>query len=177
MLIGLHGRAGAGKDTIAQHLRDKHNYGTLAFATPVKDMLIALGVPRANLMDGALKEQTIDWLGQSPRQLMQTLGTQWGRGLVDDEIWLRHAGRRLQYLRRVGPVCITDVRYLNEAQWVRAQGGRIWHVLRDGRITSYANHSSESPLPIEDDDRTLINNGTVEQLLDLVDRHLAWTDA
>lgn len=177
MIIGLHGRAGAGKDTIAQHLRDRHNYSTLAFATPVKDMLIALGVPRANLTDSVLKEQTIDWIGQSPRQLMQTLGTAWGRGMVDDELWLRHAERRMHYLRKVSPhICITDVRYPNEARWVRAQGGRVWHILRDGKITAYADHSSESPLPIEDDDRTLINNGTIDDLLHLVDRHLAWTD-
>lgn len=176
MLIGLHAKAQHGKDTVANHLHDAHNFTRMAFATPLKDMLIALGVPRANLDAPELKDVVIDWIGQSPRQLMQSLGTEWGRGLLDDEIWLRHAARRMVYMKKLGPnVVVTDVRYANEAQWVRAQGGRIWHVLSERPTTAHNDHSSEAGLPVGDDDITLFNNAGIADLQHLVDMALSRT--
>ena len=144
MLIGLHGKAGAGKDTVADYLYHRHSYGRIAFAGPLKDMLIVFGIGRHVLDDRDQKEQVIEWIGKSPRQLMQSLGTEWGRNLVGEDIWIRHAEHRLALQRRIGvKVCFTDCRFENEAAWIRAQGGVIWHIARHLDHCITPEHSSE----------------------------------
>lgn len=173
MIIGLHGLPHTGKDTIADYLYHQHGFGRIAFAGPVKDMLVTFGVQRELLNDPAKKEQVIEWIGQSPRQLMRSLGTDWGRSLVADNIWIRHAARRLQLQRRIGPkVVFTDVRFPNEAEFVRAHGGVIWHVERPGQAER-SGHSSDQQLPFLEGDRLVRNDGTVVQLHCAVEFYLA----
>ena len=69
---------------------------------------------------------------------------------------------------------ITDVRYPNEAEWVLAQGGRLWRVERtEGSLEDIGrdlNHESEVAL---DDftgwERTIWNDGSLEDLYSVVD--------
>jgi hypothetical protein len=136
-LIGLHGRAGAGKDTVGAMLvaRQTDTVARLAFAQPIRDMLAAglrdVGITWQLLADRTRKEERIEAIGRSPRELMQTLGTEWGRNLVHTDLWLHIAAIRLAYHRRFATATvITDCRFNNEARWIRAQGGEIWHVLR-----------------------------------------------
>lgn len=131
-LIGLHGGANAGKDTVADWLCARHAYSRLALAGPIKDGLISmLGLSRFDLEDPIAKDAILTRYGKSPRQLMQTLGTEWGRDLVHEDIWILRAEERLrQYRKFASSIVVTDIRRENEAQWVRRQGGAIWHILR-----------------------------------------------
>ena len=115
--IGLTGLPQAGKDSIAATLVRTRGFARMSFAGPLKDALIVmLGLNRGDLEDPAVKEQTVAWIGKSPRQLMQTLGTEWGRELVHPDIWIRRAERLLANYRRISAsVVITDVRFPNEA--------------------------------------------------------------
>jgi len=177
MLIGLHGKAGAGKDTVAEHLFHRHGFARISFAGPLKDMLIVFGVNRS-LMNGADKEKVIDWIGKSPRQLMQTLGTEWGRGQIADDIWIRHAAHRMDVMRRISPhIVFTDVRFENEAAWIRSQGGQIWHVLRKLPENVTPMHLSEAGLGIADGDSVIPNHAGIDDLHDIVDEALVggWT--
>ena len=79
MLIGITGPAFSGKDTIANHLCLTHGYFTCeAFADPLRDGLSALFGLFPHHFDAKHKETVIEWIGKSPRELLQTLGTQWG---------------------------------------------------------------------------------------------------
>lgn len=173
-LIGLHGRAGAGKDTIAAQLIAEHDYGRMALAGPLKDMLITglreVGVSRQVLDDRRLKEQVLPAIGKSPRELMQTLGTEWGRQLVCDDLWLKIAQVHLQYhARYLSGLVITDVRFDNEANWVRAQGGEIWHVLRRYGDNVAPLHLSEHGIEMHAGaDSVIVNDAGLEQLKDQV---------
>lgn len=70
-LIGLAGRAGCGKDTIANFLMETHGFVQIALADVLRDGLKAmLGITDEQLYRRDLKEQTIDWIGRSPRELM-----------------------------------------------------------------------------------------------------------
>jgi hypothetical protein len=168
-LIGIAGRAGSGKDTIARHLSVVHGFHVTAFATPLKDILIRLGLTRDHFATLAAKETPIPALGKSPRQMMQTLGTDWGRNMVHEDLWIRVLEHRLRGYPPGHDLCVSDVRYNNEARWIREQGGVIWHIARADHETTESEHSSEAGVAELLDDEIIDNNGTLQELLDVVD--------
>ena len=82
MIIGLTGGKGCGKSTVAKIINKLHDYEIISFATPIKDMLRVLGLGDAELNDPTIKEIVLDEYGKTPREMMQSLGTEWGRMLV-----------------------------------------------------------------------------------------------
>ena len=160
-LIGLAGFAGVGKDTVAAVLARDHGYRRYALADPLREGLaVMLGLDREVFEDRTRKEAPIDWLGRSPRYLMQTLGTEWGRDLVAADLWLRVAERRIAAL---GPrVVVSDIRFDNEADWVRALGGVVWHIRRPG--FGGGAHRSESGVRVRPGDAVIANDGTLDAL-------------
>lgn len=175
MLIGLHGRARAGKDTVADLLCRHHGYVKLAFATPIKEALIYSGLCRREDLDGADKETPLPHLGVSPRHLMQTLGTEWGRKLIRPDVWILRLDQALQqYWKFTKHVVITDVRFENEAEYVRRLGGGIWHIARPLPANVTALHASEHGLPIVAGIDSWLDNGAgLEQLATTVQQALA----
>jgi Deoxynucleotide monophosphate kinase len=180
ILIGLAGRAGSGKTTVANYLSGRHGFLAYAFASPIKQALSAMCRLTDEQLEGEAKEETIDWLGRSPRFLMQTLGTEWGRALVHRDIWLllaeRHlAGARERWAgyRRGKPfsMVLSDVRFENEAAWIRERGGIVAHVVRDSGRRS--GHASEAGVELIDGDWRIDNSGSLPQLYELVDHMVA----
>jgi hypothetical protein len=163
-IIGLCGPARSGKNTIAHAISSDAEFMSetvvMSFAAPIKQMLRTM--LEAPIKDHD-KEATIDWLGRSPRYLMQTLGTQWGRSVVQPDLWIRMLERRIP--RGVKWVVITDVRFENEADWVRRQGVLV-HVSRDQQtaIGGADNHESEAGIALLPNDQLINNNGTLTDL-------------
>ena len=171
MLIGLCGPAGAGKNTVAEFLTDSDgcSFLQMAFADPLYQCISTItGLPVGRLQDRAVKEEVIPWLGKSPRQLLQTLGTEWGRGSVHPEIWIRIAMERAASHLAVGrSVVITDVRFDNEAQAIADAGGEVWRIVRPGwrcLAGDAATHSSEAGVAERLIARTIDNSGTLDDL-------------
>jgi hypothetical protein len=84
----------------------------------------------------------------TPRKVLQTLGTEWGRDFNEDmwiDFGIRFANKRIE-TERVPVVVITDCRFLNEARKINA-AGHVWRVTRpgyDGNIKAgVAGHRSE----------------------------------
>lgn len=161
-IVGIHGRARSGKDTLAHFLVEHHGFLRIALADPLRRFVSDItGLDESLLMDSVVKEQPIDWLGgKSPRQLMQTLGTEWGRTHVDENVWLAVAQRKIDQARRRGyaGVVIPDVRFDNEAQWVRQLGGHVVRLVRDD-AAPVADHASERGVADHLIDTTIDNNG------------------
>ena len=69
----------------------------MALADPIKEALqVMLGLTH-NHVYGDSREVPLDWLhGFTPRALLQTLGTVWGRCLVHPDIWITCLFRRLE---------------------------------------------------------------------------------
>ncbi|GAB1389891.1 MAG: hypothetical protein AMXMBFR78_11610 [Rubrivivax sp.] len=173
LLIGLIGRAGAGKDTVAGYLEDEHAFERIGFADPIRDMVLALfnraGIPEAWASERALKEQPTG-LGVSYRRIAQTLGTEWGRSCIAPDLWIRIAALQLdQCVLQQHAVVISDVRFANEAAWIRQRGGVLVRVLRDGPPAA-ADHISEHELANLQVDHELLNHGGLETLFDQVER-------
>ena len=166
-LIGLSGYAGTGKDTVRAMLQDL-GYTGFAFADPIRGMLRELltssGIDDRFIDERDFKEVPIFELGVSYRQMAQTLGTEWGRHLAPD-FWLRIAKSYMDEQIDLGGThfCISDVRFANEAQWVRDQGGVIWRVSRPQAVPVRA-HVSEAELFHFSADTEIHNNGSVGDL-------------
>lgn len=130
ILIGIAGPAQSGKSTLAGELRRivefrGKKYREQPFAGPLKRMLASIGVDVSDLS----KNVPVPFLDGSvtPRVMMQTLGTEWGRSLLPD-LWLRVWQHELD--SDAHTVCVPDVRFDNEAELIRLTGGTIIHVTR-----------------------------------------------
>jgi hypothetical protein len=118
MIIGLTGLAGSGKSVVADVLVNEFGFTRVKFADPLKNMIrrmladmghIEFDIER--MIEGDLKEVPIPELGVTPRHLMITLGTEWGRDLVHADIWVRLWAARAECLPNV---VADDVRFDNE---------------------------------------------------------------
>lgn len=174
-LLGLAGRKGTGKDTAAYHLVLAHGFRQIALADPIRDGLRAmLGLSSDELLDRSIKETAIDWLGVSPRHLMQTLGTEWGRNNVARDVWLRVATRRLEAIansRQGTParIVVSDIRFDDEADWIRSHGGRVIHIRRPMACSQHDQHASEAGVTIGLGDHIVRNISTIERLHERLD--------
>lgn len=95
MIIGLTGGKGCGKSSVARILERKYGYEILSFATPIKEMLKAMGLRDAELNDPVLKEIKLDEYGKSPREMMQLLGTEFARNMIAQDVWITAMKRRI----------------------------------------------------------------------------------
>ena len=166
-IIGLTGAAGAGKDLVASMIPGACR---VAFADPIYHGLSTmLGIPEGVLRNRTEKETPIVGIGASPRQLLQTLGTEWGRQMIRDDIWLRTAFWRWEQLAAGGVslIVVPDVRFQNEARMIRENGGEVWLIHRPG-VDPVAAHVSEAGIPLRQIDRLIVNDGTVDQLRERV---------
>jgi hypothetical protein len=178
-LIGISGAAGAGKDTLARGIAAVDVYGIYHFADPIKLAINAMfGFEMGDWNDREWKEEPIpgfemrlsadycdrfdiprqavgEVASRSPRFLAQTLGTEWGRLMIDMDIWLKLAQRRYAMISKQATLSkgrimgmgmiIPDVRFENEAQWIKDEGGLLLHVERPGQEEiSESSHASEA---------------------------------
>jgi hypothetical protein len=143
-IIAFTGLAGAGKSTAAMHLVKSLGFERVRFAGPLKDMMRALGLSEREI-DGDLKEKPCDLLGgKTPRYAMQTIGTEWGRDLIDSDLWIRAWQNSISRVPTGVNVVVDDCRFPNEAKAVGSAGGILVRVDRPHVWSSSANHSSES---------------------------------
>lgn len=152
-LIGFAGRAGAGKTTAALMLVKHCGAVRFSFADPIRAMLRAIGLTADDFIDDA-KHRPNDAIlcGKTPRHAMQTLGTEWGRQCIGEEIWLKAAMREVDMLRFIHPLVVfDDVRFDNEAKAIRERGGVIVH-LSHPSLAAPMNHASERGVtPVQGD--------------------------
>ena len=171
-LLGLTGPARSGKDTVADYLVRHHGYHRIAFADPLKQMVAGF----LNISLDRLEQVKDSWVtpfGCTPRRLLQTLGTEWGRDLIGINTWTIAAAQRVAPLLAAGErVVISDVRFASETAHVRAQGGILWHLVRPD-APSVDDHASELGVPMGEEDAVLLNVGTLAELYDQIEDQLA----
>lgn len=159
-VIGIAGAARTGKDTTADFILAKIGGYKYSLAQPIREMLRPLGIHMEQPYWKQNKEKTIPAFNASPRRIMQTLGTEWGRQTIDPNIWLNLMIARLH--GRPGMI-IPDVRFDNEAKAIRDRGGIIIHLTRDSAPKVEA-HASENGVKAIEGDYHINNNGDLESL-------------
>ena len=145
MIIGIVGFAGSGKGTVGDILVNDHDFTKLSFADAVKDATSAIfGWPR-HLLEGDTDEsrkfrETKDefWsarLGRDfiPRLAMQLMGTEAGRNVFHQNLWVDVVERRIRQLQEDNldhKFVIPDVRFPNEIEAIRKWGGFVVRIVR-----------------------------------------------
>lgn len=166
MIIGLSGYAGAGKDTVAEILVEDFGFTRIAFADIIKTACYVLD-PIISL-DGMRLAHAIDKYGWDTtkeipevRRLLQTMGSEVGRELIDPQIWVELT---MHNIKNDSKIVISDVRFKNEAEEIKWKHGEIWRVTRIEKDAPVNLHRSETDLDSWLFDEFISNNGTITDL-------------
>lgn len=166
MIIGLSGYAQVGKDTVAQILVEDYGYTRIGFADIIKKAAYVLD-PIITL-DGMRLAHAVDkygWEGskQVPevRRLLQVLGSEVGRDLIDPQIWVEIT---MHAVHPDDKIVVSDVRFSNEAEEIKWKKGEIWRITRVDKDAPVNVHRSETEMDTWDFDEYVPNNGTIEDL-------------
>ncbi|MGY2919466.1 hypothetical protein [Bradyrhizobium sp. USDA 3262] len=135
-VVGLAGFAQSGKTTAALYLEKKYGIRRKHIAEPLRAMLAVLlqanGMKADEItryLEGDLKEQVIPCLGVTSRYAQITIGTEWGRELIGQDLWANTWERGIAE----GDSVMNDsVRFPNEADAIRRRGGVVIMIKRPG---------------------------------------------
>ena len=175
-LIGLYSPApGSGKSTVARILQNHSSWQIVSFATPLKRMIASFlssngyGPDQIADLMGPDKEAVIPHLKLSTRQLMQTLGHEWGRTCVRPTVWTdMWIASVVRYAEQGVNVVVDDLRTGDEAEAIKNRGGEIWKIERPLAEIKFP-HASEGGLDYYPDfDREISNDGDLTDLADKV---------
>lgn len=197
ILIGLTGKAGAGKDTVADRLVAEHGFEKRSFAAPLKAMLLKLDPildDQGTRLSHILREFRYELDAQAEahlkahypeyRRLMQVLGTDCIRA-IDEDFWVKAAMKGLADHPNTARVVFSDVRFLNESQAIqdfRATGftqalTETWFI--DRNTPAAQAHSSEEGAGHLGEDLTIDNDRDLRTLYREVDaeaKGLEWLE-
>ena len=176
MIIGLSGKIGSGKSTVAD-IFEMNGFYLDSFAKSVKDVSNSIfGFDRSRL-EGITKEDR-EWREKpderysilfnksfSPRDSLILIGTTLGRNQIHQDIWVETVFNRYNSSHNQNLV-ITDVRFPNEYNAIKKRGGILIRIERHN--TYRIEHESETSLDTYPFDYVIENNGTIEELKEKV---------
>jgi hypothetical protein len=135
-VVGLSGFAQSGKTTAALHLEQKYAIRRKHIAEPLRAMLAVLlqanGMSSEMItryLEGDLKESVIPELGVTSRYAQITIGTEWGRELINPDLW---SNTWMRGVKDGESVMNDSVRFPNEAEAIRKLGGVVIMIKRPG---------------------------------------------
>lgn len=162
-VIVLFGISRAGKDTVAEMIRD-HVFSRvtnqdwpelIAFADPIKRAALELfGVPMHISYGSQEIRESAVYYGKSVRQIHQWLGTEIGREQISQNIWVERTGDHIHDTFRSNiPIVVKDGRFFNErshlAPYLERRGSpravRNVLVYRPGLEPNLAHESERQP--------------------------------
>lgn len=191
-IIGLLGRAGAGKDTVWELLAERHPVMRLAFADQLKQEVCEAWCCSRHLLDDPAQKgrrqarlavhhcsnrEFIDYAvelsmpGMEEGLQARTVMQRWGdwRRAQDPDYFLRPVELAIAMAStpEASPppaaIVVTDVRFPNEAEMLRKLGAALWRIERPDH-RRYDAHRSERLADGFEVDHVIRNSGSVEQL-------------
>ncbi len=111
-----------------------------------------------------LKNTPSEYLGgRTPVYAMQTLGTEWGRDLMNVDLWVNAWLRKAKRLIEKHGIVVDDLRFLSEERVIRSfEKSTIVLIERDGYTSE--DHQSEKEFPLIKPDFTVSNVSNPEQM-------------
>jgi hypothetical protein len=175
-IVGLYSPAPQSGKTFTATVLAHQGFLPVSFAEPLKHMAVSFLVSLGYREDESMKLVWVDKsfvvpeVGCSVRRILQTLGTEWGREQILDEVWVRCWQAQAS---RHDNVVTDDVRFLNEARAVKAMGGQMWKIVRPSAVHD-GMHASEGGLDGWDGfDVVIHNDGSLEEFRRKIDAAIA----
>jgi hypothetical protein len=174
------GRMRSGKDTVALRLVTEHSYTRVAFADPLKVMAEMLnpfvtsdeddwdlpGLRLSEVLEGHGGWEKAKDRFPEVRRILQSMGQ--SIRAVDPDYWVRLLLAKVDNADKWNlPVVVTDVRYRNEAEALKARGFRMVRVIRPDSVTTDTpadRHESERGLDRWVPDVALLNASSLAEL-------------
>jgi hypothetical protein len=144
-LVGIVGKKGVGKDTVALWFNKHHDAKLYSFAAPIKKFAseyMGLTYKQLHTLEG--KEGYDPYWGTTPRRILQHIGSSMRSLPIEPKgsFWIKYLMRELDAIRDREEkedvpvadrtlVVVSDVRYPNEASAIRERGGILIKVIRD----------------------------------------------
>jgi hypothetical protein len=123
-VIGLSGKAGSGKDFITEKFFKPLGYHQWSFAWHFKVWLAG--------KNEASYEEVFHTKPPKVRKLLQEEGTERGRNLYGENIWINTTEQWFKTIQEhwgVNKFIIPDVRFPNEAEAIQRMGGKVFRIV------------------------------------------------
>jgi hypothetical protein len=173
IIIGLGFKARNGKGVTAAYLRSKYGFRHGAFADKLKEAAAKIFGLSYDQCYGDLKEVVDPFWNDTPRNILQKMGTECMRNGYRQDIWVKALERTiLEGNTTSNKWAIEDVRFPEEAKAIKQWGGLLVRIDRPGapRIAT-AQHASETAMESWDQwDYVLDNSGDLPQLYRNIDQ-------
>jgi len=139
-VLGISGQMGNGKSTLTQVAVEEYGFVPQSLARHFKVDAVAKDGRNPASIFGPHKDP-------EDRDVLQKRGTEEGRMVYGEDVWLRHAEAHMFDLAEHGVklIVVPDVRFPNEVRWVQSLGGKVYRVFgRKPEMTE--GHESETAL-------------------------------
>lgn len=178
--VAFMGKARSGKDTAAEYLVCSRSYTRLAFADPLKEMALSVnpyiptGYGVTVRLSALIADVGWDYAKDRYPEVRRTL-QHMGQTVreYEDDFWVNVLLRKVDSARGWNmPVVVTDVRYPNEADALRARGFKIVRIVRPDRqliSAQAAAHASETAVDEYDVDHVVYNTAGIRDLEQRID--------
>jgi hypothetical protein len=180
VIIGLHGKKQAGKDTTLGYI-DEY-FGQTGLVVQGRSFARALKVSAAASL-GIKPDDPMVWADQlkvnstiavidddthtsheiSGREFLQYYGTEAHRDVFGENFWVDVVCPRDLVSHDAELLVFTDVRFPNEAERIKEVGGTIWQIIRPD-VETRDLHASEQPLPPQLIDAVIWNDKDLNHL-------------
>lgn len=173
VLIGISGKKRSGKDTFGDFLEQysQNKYLRYSFADPLKKICKELFMFDDEQLYGDKKEVVDERWNITPRRVLQVVGTELFRDTLSTTTpELEYIGKNfwtIQFTKwyqqnKDKHIIVPDVRFQNEVDVIKENGGIVINVTALQRLTNTDGHSSEND-ELTGFGYTLENNGTLEE--------------
>ena len=131
--------------------------------------MLAIGLDPEDADDFKTRGRITVWYGAdrahelTGREYFQRYGMEAHREVFGEDFWTTHI-LHPDVLDDNAVTVITDVRLDNEAAQIKALGGDVWRIQRDGATITEADHKTEAGVSDELIDRAIYNTGSLPEL-------------
>jgi len=185
MLIAFGHKLQVGKTDAANYLTGKYDdFAKLSFAKRLKSTVISVFPDTTTYImdhdyDTVISKGGNNPLNKTARQVLQDTGVALRK--IWPRVWIDAVEKKWEYIKRCGVdrgkqyhFVIDDLRFKNEAEWVKKQGGLCVKIERPrGASHGVDKHASETELENYGQwDFTLMNDGPLDDLFLQIDQQL-----